>query len=209
MGEGYAPQAKEISARLELPLKDVAESLRELEDEDVIAFLPRTEELRLAHPFCASRAPFEVLTERRNWDAICIWDALGIVVLVDSDGDVSTVCPDCRQPIQISVVDGDVNAPVGALVHFGVTVRHWYEDVGYIRANMRLFRSGDDLQQCLEQGNPRGETMSVERLWNLSRAWYGDRHLPTWKRQSPAEAESLFRSYGLVSDFWSFGWFFR
>lgn len=70
---------------------------------------------------------------------------------------------------------------------------------------MRLFRSGEDLRRWLEQGNPRGETMSVDRLWNLSRAWYGGRHLPTWKRRSPAEAESLFRSVGLTSDFWSLG----
>ncbi len=46
--------------------------------------------------------------------------------------------------------------------------------------------------------------MSVERLWDLSRAWYGDRHLPSWKRRTPAEADSLFRSVGLVSNFWSF-----
>ena len=70
---------------------------------------------------------------------------------------------------------------------------------------MRLFRSEEDFRGWLEQGNPAGERMSVERMWDLARAWYGGRHLPTWERRSPVEAESLFRSVGLTSDFWALG----
>lgn len=117
--DGRASQAKEVSARLRLPLEQVAESLRELADDHVIAFLPGTEDLWLAHPFCAIRVPFEVSAGRRSWDAICIWDALGILALVDSDGQVSTASPECRQPIQVSVADGVVKAPADAFVHFG------------------------------------------------------------------------------------------
>lgn len=128
---GRAPSAKEVSVRLRLPLEQVAESLRELAYDHVIAFVPGTEDLWLAHPFCAIPAPFEVSDGRRSWDAICIWDALGILAVVDSDGRVATVCPDCRQPIQISVAAGIVKASAGALVHFGVPARRWYEDVGH------------------------------------------------------------------------------
>ena len=129
--EGRAPQMKDVSARLRLPLQLVTESLRELADDHVIAFVPGTEDLWLAHPFCANPAPFEVSDGRRSWDAICIWDALGILAVMDSDGRVATICPDCRQPIQVSVVDGIVKASADALVHFGVPARRWYEDVGH------------------------------------------------------------------------------
>ena len=129
--DGRAPQVKEVSARLRLPLEQVAESLRELAGDHVIAFVPDTEDLWLAHPFCAIPAPFEVSDERRSWDAICIWDALGILAVVDSDGQVATVCPGCRKPIQVGVAAGVVKGPADALVHFGVPARRWYEDVGY------------------------------------------------------------------------------
>jgi len=36
---------------------------------------------------------------------------------------------------------------------------------------MRLFRSEEDLRGWLEQGNLAGEKMSVERMWDLARAW--------------------------------------
>lgn len=65
-------RVEEIAARLRLSQDQVMKSLRESAAEDVIAFIPGTEQLRLAHPFCATDAPFEVSTGRRRWDAICI-----------------------------------------------------------------------------------------------------------------------------------------
>lgn len=131
MEDGRAPQTKEISVRLQLSVEEAAKALRELSDQDVIAFLPGTEDLWLAHPFCATRAPFNVSVENRRWDAICVWDALGILALVQADGEISTFCPDCGKPLHLRVSGGAVEAPARALVHYGVPARRWYEDVGY------------------------------------------------------------------------------
>ena len=68
---------------------------------------------------------------------------------------------------------------------------------------MLVFRSEDHLTRWLEQGHPAGESLGVERQWDLARRWFEGRHLPGWRRRSPSEAEAVFRSVGLTSDFWS------
>lgn len=126
-----SPRPEEIAYRVDHSTDEVVEALRELAASDVIAFLPGTEELWLAHPFCATDASFKVASVRGTWDAICIWDALGVLALLESDGSVSTTCPDCGAQIGLEVVGGVVEAPPGALVHFGVPASRWYEDIGF------------------------------------------------------------------------------
>ena len=68
---------------------------------------------------------------------------------------------------------------------------------------MLLFRSEEHLETWLTSGaGPRGERMSLDTQWELARAWFTGRHLPTWRRRSPEEAEEVFASVGLSGDFW-------
>ncbi len=106
-------------------------SLRELAAQDVIAFEPDTEDLWLVHPFYAADAPFSVTSGQRQWQAICIWDTLGILALVQSDGEVTTRCPDCGELLQVTIEDRLVQGPPQAVVHFGIPASRWYEDIGY------------------------------------------------------------------------------
>jgi hypothetical protein len=129
--ECRAPEPAEMATALGMPLEQVRASLRELAGQDVIAFRPGTEDVWLAHPFCATDAPFKVNAGTRRWDAICVWDALGILALTEADGSVETSCPDCKEPLLLSVAEGRVERPDGSVVHFGVPARRWYEDVGF------------------------------------------------------------------------------
>jgi hypothetical protein len=129
--DGKAPGPEAIARKLEASVDDVLGALRELAADDVIAFRPGTEELWLAHPFCAGEAPFEVRAGTRTWDAICIWDALGILALLEADGHVFTRCPDCLEAMTVTVDGGRVVPIPGSVVHFGIPARRWYEDVGY------------------------------------------------------------------------------
>lgn len=126
-----APTKPEMAARLGISEDEVGAGLRELANQDVIAFVPGTEELWLAHPFCATDAPFEVTSGARRWESICVWDALGILALVETDGSVDTSCPDCGEDLRLEVAGGRVAASDGIVVHFGVPAKRWYEDVGY------------------------------------------------------------------------------
>ena len=129
--DGTAPLPPRIAATLDLSEQEVMSALRHLDAGDVIAFAPGSEDLWLAHPFCATDGPFEVSAPTGSWQAICVWDALGILALLGSDGSVKTRCPDCGERLQLSIVDGEIGAPPGAVVHFGVPAARWYEDIAF------------------------------------------------------------------------------
>ena len=121
----------DLAAATARPLEEVEEALRDLADQDVIALVPGTSYVWLAHPFSAAAAPFRVVSGDRTWDAICIWDALGVLALVGRDGRVDTRCPDCAGEISVEVRDGNVVGSEQYVAHFGVPASRWYEDVGY------------------------------------------------------------------------------
>jgi hypothetical protein len=45
--------------------------------------------------------------------------------------------------------------------------------------------------------------MTLEQQWELAQRWFAGRHLPSWEPRSKEEAEQVFASVGLTSDFWS------
>jgi alkylmercury lyase-like protein len=128
---GTVPSVGEVAAALHVESVAVERALQELHDDDVIVLHPGTHDVWLAHPFCNDPAPFETRSGGRRWDAICIWDALGILEILGSDGVVHTRCPDCDEQLAVTVKDGEVEAPKGYLVHYGVPAARWYEDVAY------------------------------------------------------------------------------
>lgn len=128
---GRPPMPGDVAVERGVPLEEVEAAIHQLARDDVIALIPGTSFVWLAHPFSAAAAPFRVTAGERSWDAICIWDALGILALVGSDGRVDTRCPDCGDPLAVEVRDGDMVAPDGYLAHYGVPANRWYEDVGY------------------------------------------------------------------------------
>jgi len=68
---------------------------------------------------------------------------------------------------------------------------------------MLAFRSEAHVDRwCSARRVPRGASFSLEQAWQLGRAWYADKLSPDWRRASPAQAEAVFASIGLVGDFW-------
>ena len=128
---GRPPMPVDLAADLDAPLEEVEAALRALAAQDVIALIPGTSFVWLAHPFSAAAAPFGVTAGERSWDAICIWDALGILALVESDGHVTSRCPDCNAGLTVHVRGGEVTAEEPYVAHYGVPASRWYEDVGY------------------------------------------------------------------------------
>jgi hypothetical protein len=127
---GRPPMPLETAAALGLALPDVLAALRRLHDDDVIVLLPGTDFVWLAHPFSGLAAPFEVTAGADRWDAICIWDALGVLALTGRDGRVATLCPDCGERLEVEVRAGAI-VPTSYVVHFGIPAARWYEDVAY------------------------------------------------------------------------------
>ena len=92
--------------------------------------LDRTGAIAFANPFATGPAPFRVQTDRRSYNAICAWDALGVLAAVDRDGTVEGDCPDCGELIALRVRRRAIGR-TDAVVHFLVPAAHWYEDLGF------------------------------------------------------------------------------
>jgi len=129
--DGSAPSPDALAATLGMSREDVSLAVRELADHDVIALQPGSDRLWLAHPFAATPSPFVVEAGRRRWDAICVWDAFGVLALMDVDGGVTAHCPDCDEHFNVVVRDGEVPMPSEHVVHFEVPASRWYEDIGH------------------------------------------------------------------------------
>jgi len=68
---------------------------------------------------------------------------------------------------------------------------------------MLVFRSEDHLENWLSNPErPHGERMTVGQQWELAEKWFLGRDRPEWTKRSAEEAERVFRSVGLTSDFW-------
>ncbi len=69
---------------------------------------------------------------------------------------------------------------------------------------MLLFRSEEHIHRwCSAWHQPMGGILSLEQVWGLATAWYGeDRRAAGWRRKTPEEARAIFAALGLSSDFW-------
>ena len=70
---------------------------------------------------------------------------------------------------------------------------------------MLCFRSEAAVDSwCERRDIARGAVMSLELVWALAQAWYGDRASPDWRGRTTAEAQAVAESLGLRGDFWKF-----
>ena len=68
---------------------------------------------------------------------------------------------------------------------------------------MVLFRSEDEIDAwCEAKGEPRGETLNLDIVWDLAQAWYGNRLSPSYRGRTLEEARRVFTGVGLNSPFW-------
>ena len=108
VGEGRAQTTDETAAALELAEDEVAAAYRRLDD---------------AHALVEAGG--------RSWFANCAWDALGIPASLNTFGSVSSECPDCGEPVELEVRDGELVRGAQLLVHFVVPARRWWDDIAF------------------------------------------------------------------------------
>jgi hypothetical protein len=94
------------------------------------AVLDEEGRLDFANPFATGPRDFVVRTPERRYFATCVWDGLGILALLGSDGHVETHCLDCDEPLEL-VVHGGALQPTTAVVHFLVPAARWYDDLRF------------------------------------------------------------------------------
>jgi hypothetical protein len=125
---GRAPTRSEAAASARLAEAEIAAAWRELHDQHALVLDLETTEIRMANPFSAVPTPYRVQAGGRAWYANCAWDAFGICAALHSDGHIATACPDCGQPLSISV-RGETPDDPSLLFHCLVPAARWWDNI--------------------------------------------------------------------------------
>ena len=128
---GTALGVTEAAAELELPVPQVEAAYRRLHDAHALVLEPGGTEIRMLNPFSTVETPHRVDAGGRSWFANCAWDALGIPAALHTDGAVVSRCPDCGEPLELEVRDGELVRGAELLVHFVVPARRWWDDIAF------------------------------------------------------------------------------
>jgi Alkylmercury lyase len=128
--DGRAPVPAEVGRQLGISTLEAERSFRRLADAHILVLAEGTPYIWMANPFCASPSPFRVEAGGRTRWGICIWDALGVLTMLDRDGTVDTFCPDCSEPLQLEVRNKAVTHS-DEVVHFSVPAAHFWDDIGF------------------------------------------------------------------------------
>jgi DNA-binding transcriptional MocR family regulator len=130
---GRCPKMQDVAAALACSVSEVAAAYKQLADAHMLVLQPGSGEVVMANPLSAVPTPFVVETyERaapRSWYGNCIWDALGVIAMLHSDGRVLTSCGCCGEGMIVSVEDGAVDCGPPGLVHFAIPARRWWDDI--------------------------------------------------------------------------------
>lgn len=128
---GRAPSPGEIAAALGVMPLTVERMLRRLQaDDDALVLLPGSPYVWMAEPFSAVSTSYLVRASGHEWFGNCVWDALGILALVDRDGQMETWCPVSGVPLRLDVRARRFESGT-SIVHFAVPAGRWWESIGY------------------------------------------------------------------------------
>ena len=129
LANGAPPTAAETARALSLTEGDAAAAYQRLADGRVIVLEPGTRDVRMAAPLSAVPTRYRVRpVGGREYNANCIWDAMGVFAMLGQDGDIDTSCPDCDAPFALSVRNNALVAS-DAVVHFAVPAADWWKDI--------------------------------------------------------------------------------
>ena len=128
---GNAPAPADVAEALEFAPDEVTAALPRLDAAHALVLQPDGSEIRMLNPFSAVETTYRVEAGGRSWFANCAWDALGIPGALHCDGRIQSVCPDCAEPLELEVRDGELVRGGELLVHFVVPARRWWDDIGF------------------------------------------------------------------------------
>jgi hypothetical protein len=128
LDEGRPPVAAEVAPVVGRSVGEVEDSFRRLADGRVLVLAPGTSYVWMANPLSALSTAFQVVVGDRLFFGNCIYDALGVVAMLDTDAEIRTWCPDCGAAMALSVTGPSIAGD--GVIHFAVPAAHWWDDIG-------------------------------------------------------------------------------
>ncbi len=130
MSSGTPPTVEDLTQRLGFSRDEVQESLERLTAAKALVLQRDSREVLMANPFSAVPTPFAVYANDHLYYGNCIWDALGIPAMLNTDARVESSCGCCGESMRLWVVAGNLE-PVDGVVHFAIPAHQWWQDIVY------------------------------------------------------------------------------
>jgi Alkylmercury lyase len=124
------PLVDGTASHFDLTRDEAVSAYQELHQRHALFLKADTDGILMANPFSGVETLFRVRANGKTYFANCAWDTLGIPAALHVDAEMESVCAQSGEPIQLSVTDQQVQSS-GALVHFLVPFREWYNDLAF------------------------------------------------------------------------------
>jgi alkylmercury lyase-like protein len=199
---GHAPSNDELARVLAVETRAVESALQRLADGHGLVLHPQTAAVWVAHPFSLSPTNVWVAAERGGgWWAPCLWCAFGVATLVKTPVTIHARLGGEAEAIAIAGDGGGEGDEL--LVHFPIAPRDAWRNVIHYCATVQAFRRGEDCDSwCARHGFRVGAVVTMGRVRELARRWYGAYLDRDWKKWSRREAQKIFGEVGLGGEFW-------
>jgi hypothetical protein len=179
----------------------VRKSLARLQAKRGLLLHPHARRPWIVHPFSLSPASCWVQGGDKGWWASCLYCAFGIAGCVGEDVVITTRLGGEGAAAEYRVADGALQETAD-IFHFATPAKRWWDNVLYSCATFQPFRNERDAHDwCARHGIARGEIVSVARLFDFARDWYGA-HATAWRPRTAAEIRACFSRHGLEGPFW-------
>lgn len=203
---GKCPTNGELANRLRESESVIVARLQALADIHGVVLHPHKPEPWIVHPFSTTPTLNVVEKDSIIWWVPCMWCAFGVASLAGGEVTIHSRFGAERQPVSISVVDGEPVGNEDVVVHFAIPPARAWDNVHQHCSLLLPFRTASEVRPwCVRHGTPYGETVPLRRVSALARLWYRHHADPDWHKWTITEAQSIFDQVGLRSEFWDLG----
>ena len=122
------PTTESIAEKMQAHADDVRAALERLAAAKVIVLQPESREILMANPLCAVPTPYQVRTQDQSYFGSCVWDALGVIAMLQRDAVLDTSCACCGEAMTIGVRGGRP-VPAHGIIHFAIPAKRWWENI--------------------------------------------------------------------------------
>ena len=199
---GYAPDVHELAGFLQASEAEIIRGLERLQEDHGLVLHPRSPKIWVIHPFSLAPTNFLVHCADGEWWGNCAWCSLGAAALLERDVTITTTLGANDRQVDIHIQDGRV-VEDNYLIHFPVPMHNAWDNVIYTCSTMLLFENEQQIERWCERHRiPKGDVEPIEKIWEFSRAWYGNHLNPNWKKWTSDEARQIFKQFGLSHPIW-------